>query len=61
MNMVLLTTVFIGIFGTIYVMTAFSLNRDMEMQLRNSMNPMAKPPKGNMDVTITINLIQKIK
>ena len=56
MNMVLLTTVFIGIFGTIYVMTAFSLNRDMEMQLRNSMNPMAKPPKGNMDVTITINL-----
>ena len=56
MNMILLTTVFIGIFGTIYVMTAFSLNRDMEMQLRNSMNPMAKPPKGNMDVTITINL-----
>ena len=35
MNMVLLTTVFIGIFGTIYVMTAFSLNRDMEMHESN--------------------------
>lgn len=56
MNMVLLTTVFIGIFGTIYLMTAFSMNRDMEMQLRSNMNPMPKQPKGNMDVTTTINL-----
>ena len=31
MNMVLLTTVFVGIFGTIYVSTAYSLNNDMKM------------------------------
>lgn len=36
MNMVLLTTVFVGIFGTIYVSTAYSLNNDMKMQLWNS-------------------------
>ena len=63
MNMVLLTTVFVGIFGTIYVSTAYSLNNDMKMQLWNSiMEPQQqKPtPKDNkMDRTIKIDLDTK--
>lgn len=63
MNMVLLTTVFVGIFGTIYVSTAYSLNNDMKMQLWNSiMEPQQqKPtPKDNkMDMTIKIDLDTK--
>lgn len=63
MNMVILTTVFVGIFGTIYVSTAYSLNNDMKMQLWNSiMEPQQqKPtPKDNkMDMTIKIDLDTK--
>ena len=64
MNMVLLTTVFVGIFGTIYVSTAYSLNNDMKMQLWNNiMSPQQqqKPsPKDNkMDMSIKIDLDTK--
>lgn len=64
MNMVLLTTVFVGIFGTIYVSTAYSLNNDMKMQLWNNImspqqqqKPSAKDNK--MDMSIKIDLDTK--
>lgn len=64
MNMILLTTVFVGIFGTIYVSTAYSLNNDMKMQLWNNImlpQQQNKPtPKDNkMDMSIKINLDTK--
>ena len=34
-NMGLLTAVFIGIFGTIYLSTAYSMEKDMRMLLHN--------------------------
>ena len=59
-NMVLLTAVFIGIFGTIYLSTAYSMEKDMRMQLWSNMmvSPQQKPiPKDDrMDMTIKIDL-----
>ena len=59
-NMVLLTAVFIGIFGTIYLSTAYSMEKDMRMQLWSNMMvvPQQKPnPKDDrMDMTIKIDL-----
>lgn len=59
-NMGLLTAVFIGIFGTIYLSTAYSMEKDMHMQLWNNMMvaPQQKPmPKDHrMDMTIKIDL-----
>ena len=59
-NMGLLTAVFIGIFGTIYLSTAYSMEKDMRMQLWSNMmvSPQQKPiPKDDrMDMTIKIDL-----
>ena len=59
-NMVLLTAVFIGIFGTIYLSTAYSMEKDMRIQLWSNMMvaPQQKPnPKDDrMDMTIKIDL-----
>ena len=59
-NMGLLTAVFIGIFGTIYLSTAYSMEKDMRMQLWSNMMvaPQQKPiPKDDrMDMTIKIDL-----
>ena len=59
-NMGLLTAVFIGIFGTIYLSTAYSMEKDMRMQLWSNMMvaPQQKPiPKNDkMDMTIKIDL-----
>ena len=59
-NMGLLTAVFIGIFGTIYLSTAYSMEKDMRMQLWSNMMvaPQQKPmPKDHrMDMTIKIDL-----
>ena len=59
-NMSLLTAVFIGIFGTIYLSTAYSMEKDIRMQLWSNMMvaPQQKPtPKNDrMDITIKINL-----
>lgn len=65
MNMTLLTTVFIGIFGVIYFFTAYSLNKDMKMQLWNSMisnGPQQQKPmirENKMDMSIKIDLDNK--
>lgn len=62
-NMILLTTVFIGIFGTIYLSTAYSMENDMKMQLWESMmngtqqKPM--PQNDRMDMSIKIDLDTK--
>ena len=59
-NMGLLTAVFIGIFGTIYLSTAYSIEKEMRMQLWSNIMvaPQQKPiPKNNrMDMTIKIDL-----
>lgn len=59
-NMGLLTAVFICIFGTIYLSTAYSMEKDMRMQLWSNMMvaPQQKPmPKDHrMDMTIKIDL-----
>ena len=59
-NMGLLTVVFIGIFGTIYLSTAYSIEKEMRMQLWSNIMvaPQQKPiPKNNrMDMTIKIDL-----
>lgn len=59
-NMSLLTAVFIGIFGTIYLSTAYSMEKDMRMQLWSNIMiaPQQKPtPKNDrMDMTIKIDL-----
>lgn len=59
-NMGLLTAVFIGIFGTIYLSTAYSMEKEMRMQLWSNIMvaPQQKPiPKNNrMDMTIKIDL-----
>ena len=59
-NMGLLTAVFIGIFGTIYLSTAYIIEKEMRMQLRSNIMvaPQQKPiPKNNrMDMTIKIDL-----
>ena len=59
-NMGLLTAVFIGIFGTIYLSTAYSMEKEMRMQLWSSIMvaPQQKPmPKNDrMDMTIKIDL-----
>lgn len=59
-NMSLLMAVFIGIFGAIYLSTAYSMEKDMRMQLWSNMmvSPQQKPkPKdGRMDMTIKIDL-----
>lgn len=59
-NMSLLTAVFIGIFGTIYLSTAYSMEKDMRMQLWSNIiiAPQQKPtPKNDrMDMTIKIDL-----
>lgn len=63
MNMILLSAVFIGIFGTIYFMTAYSLNNEIEMQLWSGMvnSPQQKmsPQNGKMDMSIKIDLDTK--
>lgn len=43
-NKSLLTAVFIGIFGTIYLSTAYSMEKDMRMQLWS--NIMVAPQKN---------------
>lgn len=60
-NMILLTTVFIGIFGAIYLSTAYNMEKDMEMQLWSSMistpqqqKPM--PQNDRMDTSIKVDL-----
>lgn len=62
-NMGLLTAVFIGIFGTIYLSTAYSMEKDMRMQLWSNMmvSPQQKPgPKDDrMDMSIKIDLDSK--
>lgn len=62
-NMILLTAVFVGIFGTIYLSTAYSMERDMRMQLWNGMisGPQQKPMPQNdkMDMSIKIDLDTK--
>lgn len=59
-NMSLLTAVFIGIFGAIYLSTAYSMEKDMRMQLWSNIMiaPQQKPtPKNDrMDMTIKIDL-----
>lgn len=59
-NMGLLTAVFIGIFGTIYLSIAYSMEKEMRMQLWSNIMvaPQQKPiPKNNrMDMTIKIDL-----
>lgn len=59
-NMGLLTAVFIGIFGTIYLSTAYSMEKEMRVQLWSNMMvaPQQKPmPKDDrMDMTIKIDL-----
>lgn len=59
-NMGLLTAVFIGIFGTIYLSTAYSIEKEMRMQLWSNimLAPQQKPiPKdARMDMTIKIDL-----
>ena len=59
-NMGLLTAVFIGIFGTIYLSTAYSIEKEMRMQLWSNIMvaPQQKPiPKNNrMYMTIKIDL-----
>lgn len=57
-NMLLLTTVFIGIFGAIYMITAYNMERDMEMRLKSSMYnpPKPIPQKEKMDMSIVIDL-----
>lgn len=59
-NMSLLTAVFIGIFGTIYLSTAYSMEKDMRMQLWSNIMiaPQQKPtPKNDrIDMTIKIDL-----
>ena len=59
-NMGLLTAVFIGIFGTIYLSTAYSMEKEMRMQLWSNIMvaPQQKPITKNnrMDMTIKIDL-----
>lgn len=59
-NMGLLTAVFIGIFGTIYLSTAYSIEKEMRMQLWSNIMvaPQQKPITKNnrMDMTIKIDL-----
>lgn len=63
MNMILLTVVFVGIFGTIYLSTAYNMEKDMRMQLWSNMMtvPQQKPmPKNDrMDISIKIDLDTK--
>lgn len=48
-NMSLLTLVFISIFGTIYVFTAISMDKDLERELKNTMfNPRKPTPDSPM-------------
>ena len=60
-NMTLLTTVFIGIFGTIYLTTAYSMEKDMKMQLWGNMmvapqqKPMPKDERKDMTIRIDLN------
>lgn len=59
-NMSLLTAVFIGIFGTIYLSTAYSMEKDMRMQLWSNIMvaPQQNPSHKNdrMDMSIKIDL-----
>lgn len=59
-NMSLLTAVFIGIFGTIYLSTAYSMEKDMRMQLwiNIMVAPQQNPNHKNdrMDMSIKIDL-----
>lgn len=59
-NMSLLTAVFIGIFGTIYLSTAYSMEKDMRMQLWSNIMvaPQQNPDHKNdrMDMSIKIDL-----
>ena len=59
-NMGLLTTVFVGIFGTIYLSIAYSMEKEMRMQLWSNimLAPQQKPiPKdARIDMTIKIDL-----
>lgn len=63
MNMILLTAVFVGIFGTIYLSTAYNMEKDMRMQLWSNMMtmPQQKPMSKNdrMDMSIKIDLDTK--
>ena len=58
--MSLLTSVFIGIFGTIYLSTAYSMEKDMRMQLWSNIMvaPQQNPSHKNdrMDMSIKIDL-----
>lgn len=48
-NMSLLTLVFIAIFGTIYIFTAISMDKDLERELRSTMfNPRKPAPDSPM-------------
>lgn len=59
-NMSLLTSVFIGIFGTIYLSIAYSMEKDMRIQLLSNIivSPKQKPIHKNdrMDMSIKIDL-----
>lgn len=59
-NMSLLTAVFIGIFGTIYLSTAYSMEKDMRMQLWSNIMIASQqkptPKNDRMDMTIKIDL-----
>ena len=65
-NMILLTTVFIGIFGTIYLTTAYSMEKDMKMQLWGNMmvspqqKPMPKDERINMTIKIDLDSINEV-
>lgn len=65
-NMVLLTVVFIGIFGVIYISTAYSTEREINAQLLDSVviNPMQRPMprdvKTNMTIRIDLDNTNKI-
>lgn len=57
-NMVLLTTLFMGMLGGIYVITSSQMNRDMSRELYDAIHkpPKLEPKDGKMDKTILIEL-----
>lgn len=65
-NMVLLTAVFMGIFGAIYLGTAYSMEKDISMQLLDNMipspiqKPMSRDSKINMTIKIDLDIKNKI-
>lgn len=57
-NMVLLTTLFMGMLGVIYVITLNQMDREMSRELYDAMHkpPKFKPEVGKFDKNIVINL-----